>query len=500
MPVLASFVLVAALAAQAAPAPAAPDLKAEVSAVADYLFTGKKDTSRCKPVQERLARIGADPGLKDLDEPYQRTALLMVLACAADGSPEAVSAAQRLAPLAETPGEIQAANWALLRDGERRRDAPAFIKATGRLIDVDPTIFADVSPRAFGWAEERARGDTALSVDILTHLRAVPWNDAVGRDAVDNGWAQNLARLSVEAGDKTKALALLDRATDPRVLLDVAQDRRFEKIWPEMEAAGRFDWIKVQTVDLERWREARRRQPQLLMNVASEIDALRALGRYDEALALGEDHVRRLKAGETFEDAADQRAWMLNSHAYTLSVLGRAEDADKIMIEAEGKDGVSQRINRAELLIDAGQGERALKVLDSVKEKQSSAYGLMGRDADVACAKAQLGDLVAARAMVQSIAARWKDNAGAVIKAQLCVGQLDEAAALYVQRLDDPVTRGRALEAFRGGRPPPVESAYHRAFRARLEAVQARPEVQAAVARWGRVLNVPLAGSHWGSI
>ncbi|WP_395444630.1 hypothetical protein [Caulobacter sp. UC70_42] len=358
------FVLAAALAIQAAPAPPAPDLRTEVAAVADMLFTGKNDPSLCKPVEARLARIEADPGLKDLPSPFQRVALLMVLACAKADSPTALSAATRLAPIAQDRGEILAANWVLLRDGERRRDTRTFIGAVGRLIDVDASVFADTDPRAFGWATERARGDTALTADLLTHLRAVPWRDAAGRDAVDNGWAQSLARIAVEGGDKTKALALLDRTTDPLALLDVAQDRRFEKIWPEMEAAGRFDWLKVQTIDLERWREARRRQPELLINVTSEIDALRALGRYDEALALGEDHVRRLKAGETFEDADDQRSWMLNSHAYTLSALGRYEDADRIMIEAEGKDGVSQRINRAELLIDAGQAARALKVLE----------------------------------------------------------------------------------------------------------------------------------------
>ncbi|WP_395444631.1 hypothetical protein [Caulobacter sp. UC70_42] len=57
-----------------------------------------------------------------------------------------------------------------------------------------------------------------------------------------------------------------------------------------------------------------------------------------------------------------------------------------------------------------------------------------------------------------------------------------------------------ALEAFRTARPPPSESAYEKTFHARLESVQARPEVQAAVARWGRVLTVPLAGTYWGRI
>lgn len=480
--------------------PPEPGLKAEVEAVANVLFTGDKNLTRCKQVDGRLARIGADPGLKDLPTPHQRMALLMILACAKSDSPTAIAAAGKLAPLAQDPGEIQAANGILLEDAARRQDVKPFVAAFAALADADVSVFADTDPRAFLWAVGKAEDDPVLTADLLGHLRAVPWRDPIGRDATDNNWAMTLARIAAEQGDETKALALLDRTTDPIALLTVAQDRRFEKIWPEMEAAGRFDWIKVQTADLERWREQSRRQPELLLNVASQIDALRALGRYEEAMALGEDYARRLKTREAFSDAGEQRSWLLNNHAYTLFDLGRYDEADKTMAKAEGRDGVSQRINRAELLIDAGKSAQALKVLDTVKEKQSSAYGLMWRDAGQACAKAQLGDAPAARALAQSMAPRWKDNAAALTKALVCAEQSDEAAALYVRRLDDPTTRAEALEAFRRGRAPPSETAFQRTFRARLDAVQTRPEVQAAVTRWGRALTVPLAGTYWGRI
>lgn len=500
--IFASLGLALTLACTATPlrAQTAPeDLHDEVMAIGKIMFTGK-DATRCKPVDTRLDRLAADPRFGTMPREEQRLALMMLLACSPMQTPRAVAAAARLAPITTDPGEVRIANMTLLFDAQSRQDAKAFAGAVGRIVDSDPEVLAGIDPMAFGWAQTPIQDDAAFYADYLSHLRAVPWQSPAGRMTSDNAWALELARLTIEGGDRTKTKALLDRADQPYVWLSVAQDRRFAALWPEFEAEGRFDWIKLQTAALETLRERARAEPKLLIHVTGQIDALRALGRYDEALALGEDYARRFKAREAFDDAEDQRAWVLNGHAYTLFDLGRYADADKVMAEADGDDQVSQRINRAELLIDAGQAARALKVLDSVKEKNSSPYGLMWRDASRACAKAQLGDLTAARAQAQAMAPRWKENGAALTKALVCAEQADEAAALYVRRLDDPATRAETLEAFRTGRAPPNETELHKAFRGRLAAVQARPEVQAALGRWGRPLTTPLGGTYWGSI
>jgi tetratricopeptide (TPR) repeat protein len=504
MALLSSFAaLFAAAALAGSPAAAEPPTKlmAEVQAAAEAMSSGKDNVAGCKRAGDQLDRIAADPGFSGLPPSHQRMTLLMVLACAPPDSAKAVAAATTLAPIAKMPVEIQGANGILMDDAGRRQDAQAFIAAFARMADFDASAFAAADPRGFQWVIFQVQDDPVLTEALLSRLRAIPWTDPIGRDAVDHNWALGLARISAEAGDETKAIALLDRATAPGVLMTVAQDRRFERIWPELEAAGRFDWIKVQTGDLRHWRDLAEREPKRLLNIASQIDALRALGRYDEALALGQDYARRLKAGEAFDDADEQRPWLLNAHAYTLYDLGRYDEADAVMAEAEGKDdGISQKINRAELLIDAGQTARGLKVLATVKEAQGSDFGMMWRDAGLACARAQQGDLAGARAAAQGMAARWKDNPGAVTKALVCADQTDDAAALYVRRLDDPTTRAEALEAFRAGRAPPKTPTFQAAFQTRLVAIQARPEVQAAVARWGRGLTVPLAGAYWGGL
>lgn len=500
MALLSSLAALAVAAALAAPEPSTK-LMSEVQTAIEAIATGKDQRSACKQAGERLNRIVDDPGFAALPATHRRMALLMAIACAPTDSARAVAAANTLAPIAEMPIEIQTANGVLLDDAGARQDAKPFIAAFDRMVALDPSLFAKTDPGAFYWAISKVEDDPALTETLLRGLRAIPWEDPIGRDAVDHNWALGLARISAEAGDETKAIALLDRATAPGVLMTVAQDRRFERIWPEMEAASRFDWIKVQTADLQHWRDLASGEPKRLLNVSSQIDALRALGRYDEALALGEDYARRLKAGEAFDDADEQRPWVLNAHAYTLYDLGRYDEADKMMVEAQGKgDGISQRINRAELLIDSGNAAQALKVLDAVKEKQGSPYGLMWRDAGLVCAKAQQGDLAGARTVAQTMTPRWKDNPAALTKSLVCAEQADEAAALYVRRLDDPTTRAEALEAFRTGRAPPKTPAFQAAFEARLTAIRKRPDVQAAVARWGRAITVPLAGTYWGSL
>lgn len=486
--------------ASTAAAAAQADLAAEVMAVGAVLF-GTKGETRCKPVDARLDRLAAAPGFDALPADHRRLALMMVLACAPPSSPKAVAAATRLVPIVSDPDQARVANMTLMFDAQARQDAGAFAAAVNRVVDTDPEILSELDPAAFGWAQVALQENPVPYADYLTHLRAVPWLSPMGRSMSDNTWALALARMAVESGDRTKAKALLDRAEEPYIWLSVAQDRRFAALWPDLEAEGRFDWIKVQTAALESRRERARREPKLLIHVVGQLEALRALERYDEALSLGQDYIARMKRRDAFEDVREQRAWLLNNHAYTLFDLGRHDEADKAMADAAGlDDGVSQRINRAELLIDSGAAAHALKVLATVDEKQSSPYGVMWRDASQACAKAQLGDLAAARALAQAMTGRWKDNPAALTKALVCARQDDEAAELYVRRLDDPAARAEALEAFQDGRAPPTQSPLNRAFHDRLAAVQARPEVQAAVARWGRALTLPLAGTYWGRI
>jgi len=480
--------------ASAADAP----VESEVSALNRILASG--GFQQCDRIRDRLVRATADPAFDGLASGQRRTTLFALLACSPEGAPGLANAAGRLEPIAVERHEIFAAHYTLMTDARRRDDIKAYLRHLGAIIDADPALIADWEPDAFFWALRKTRDDPAAKLELLTRLRQPPWSTDSAKDASANGWALSQAQLLMETGDATKAGILLEGATATFVLLQVAQDRRFAPLWPALEQAGRFDWTRVAEAELALTRAQATRRPESLEPIATQIDALRAMGRYDEALALGDAYAVRLDKGERFDDANTQRAWLLNNHAYTLYDLGRFDDADRVMKSAQGRDGVSQRINRAELLSNAGKPAQALEVLSEVKEKQSSPYGLMWRDAGLVCARFRLGDRAGAEALLPSMRERWKENAAALTRALICLDALDEAAALYVRRLEDPAERAGALEAFRVGRPPPVPPPALVEFEARRAKVLARPEVQAALAKWGRPLTLPLAGTYWGAL
>ena len=84
-----------------------------------------------------------------------------------------------------------------------------------------------------------------------------------------------------------------------------------------------------------------------------------------------------------------------------------------------------------------------------------------------------------------------KASLGALNIALMCAGKDDEAAALYVRRLGDPVERSNALEEMQEYLDPATHTPILRALGARHAAIRARPEVQAAIARVGRVEKQP---------
>ena len=455
---------------------------------------GANDFKSCKSLNPRLMKLIGDPRFTSLAPLTQAYAYFAAIGCAQDGGPQAVTAARGLVKLPVDAKLTYFGHSALMRDAQKRGATDEYLAELHAIIAGDPSAIADWEPRYFSWILTQVKNDPVQEAALLDDLHAVPWTSRAMRELDKNGWAVRRARRFVEAGEAPKARALLNGMTSPDSLMEVYQDRRFAPLWSELEAEGRFDWTKlveVALVDEQAWMKA---EPNPLEPVREVIGSLRALKRYDEAAALGETYAARLRKGETFTDAKDQRSWMLNTLAYIHFDLGRYDEADKLVLEAVGEDPVSQAINRAEMLNNAGRAEQALKALDQIDPKQSSKYGVMWIDSGRACAKVQLGDKAGAEALLPSLRTRWKDNASALTDALLCLDAQDEAAALYVRRLEDPVERAGALRAFRSGAPTPARAPQSVLIEARRDAVMARPEVAAALAKWGRALKTPLGG------
>lgn len=490
--------------ALAAPTKASPDLARDADAViARMLDLSKAETAQadqqCPPaLADQVDALAARRGFDALDAFRRDAVLYAVVVCRPFDDPRAVAAARRLDRDDVPPPILASANMVLLAEAAMRNDGKGELKALERALDADASQVTALPPEMYGQLVEDLKNDPAARARALDRLRGLDWPTEDGHDQVDNDWALVRAELAADDGDMTRAGAVLDRASNPHVLLAVAQDRRFAALWPQMEAAGRFDWKKVLEAALAKAEDQSRREPANLKRIAHRVDHLRALGRREEAIALGGGYVTRLQAGEAFDDAELSGPMLVAIQAAALSELGRFDEADAVLAKPVAQDKLTQNTARAALLLGLDRPAEVLKTVDAADASIASPFGLMWLDELRACAHHRLGDEAAARKALDKLRKGWRDNPYALSGALLCVGRDDEAAELMIRRLRDPALRGDALKAFRDGPPPPVVTPRDAELDARRRALVARPEVLAVMQEYGRALTLPLGGDYAG--
>ena len=186
-------------------------------------------------------------------------------------------------------------------------------------------------------------------------------------------------------------------------------------------------------------------------------------------------------------DAGEELAWTMDYRARALAQLGRFDEAvAQLRAAAErpeyGAPNVSQSINLAGLLADLGRGAEAEAIVAQVMARGLSPYGRMQAEAVRACART--GPAAEALAYLREHQA---DAPAALQDALICEGDLQAAARLYIERLSDPDRRTSALAELQDYATPPVMTPLQQAAIRRREQLRRRPDVQAAIARVGRI-------------
>lgn len=501
---VAAALSLAAAPALAAPTRGAPDLARDADAViARMLDLSKAQASEAgqpcpADLADRVDALVARRGFEALDAFRRDAVLYAVVVCRPFDDARAVAAARRLDRDDTPPPILASANMVLLADAAMRNDGKGELAALQRAATADAAQVTALPPEMYGQTVEDLKGDPVARARALDLLRGLDWPTEDGHDQVDNDWALVRAQLAADDGDMTRADAVLDRASSPHVLLAVAQDRRFSPLWPRMEAAGRFDWTKVLETALARADEQSAREPANLKRIAHRVDHLRALGRREEAIALGAGHVARLQAGEAFDDVELSGPMLVAIQAAALSELGRFDEADALLARPVAQDRLTQNTARAALLLGLDRSAEVLKTVDAADASIASPFGLMWLEELRACARHRLGDEAGARKALDKLRKGWRDNPYALSGALLCLGRDDEAAQLMIRRLRDPALRGDALKAFRDGPAPPVVTPRDAELDARRRAMVARPEVVSVMQEYGRAITVPLSGDYAG--
>jgi tetratricopeptide (TPR) repeat protein len=314
--------------------------------------------------------------------------------------------------------------------------------------------------------------------------------------AESSGDAQGLhysyAELLAQEGDSAGARTVLATITDPGLLTDAMFDPKLAPLLPP-----KFDLRAAAEAGLARDRAIAERHPDRLDPIHNVATDLRRLGRPQEALALLQPVLARAAEAGAYTDADRNLPWIWDEAARSYELLGRYDEAVKALsagarLAEAGSANFSQVINLADMQIRFGHPEDALKTLARLEgvEGRATPYGLMALHLARGCAQARAGRPQAAAADLAYAEAHRKDAEGTLGTLYLCLGRMDQAAADFIRRLEDPEHRGAALADLSDYDPAPAR--IPPPWGGGLEVLKARPDLKAAIAKAGGTRRIPL--------
>lgn len=387
------------------------------------------------------------------------------------------------------------------------RDPTGFVKTLKQTADHQPQEVAGIEPdwlRNSFWPQLQGLKPAerrSLREEACTILAGAGWRQQPA-SAEGEAMVGCAVKVALERGDVPGARALLARGLAVDALIELAIDRRYQALWPDIDRMRGNGFRAPIEQAVASAAAAAKGAPDDFDTVLRHVRALRMAGDPAGAIAaakrLAEDRAR-------IEATGDQAFWLVNEYAYALVDAGRTDDAVAAMdaIIALGLETypglVSQIINQSETLMEAGRYERALAVLATVEGDGTpvSGYGRMWILSTKACTLRQLGRAGEAAAIEAKLVA--ETNQAATTMAAACRGDVAAIEARLIARLDDPDEREGALAGFLHFRRNAPDSPFKAKLAQVMETVRARPAVKARLERHGRAIDVEGAGAYWGS-
>ena len=305
------------------------------------------------------------------------------------------------------------------------------------------------------------------------------------------------AQLLLARGDIETARARLATVTDLTLLARLRVERKFDVLRGDRDFEAQLDLEAAAERNIETSRALMTAQPDVLELVENHVSALHAARRPADALAAADAAIAKHAANPAaYKDADDQLRWLLNRRGYLLYDLGRIAEAHASLAEAAGLNehgdpNVSNIINYTLMLVDEGAKAEAAELLPKIGK--ASPYGQGWIESARTCLGVQLQDEAMQKAGLDWLREHEADNRPAYSRALLCANALDDSAAYFVKRLNNPEARGEALMALQEyDYPNAAHLPVLKVLRQRLETVRARPEVRAAVEAVGRIERIPV--------
>ena len=329
--------------------------------------------------------------------------------------------------------------------------------------------------------------------EMLDALFDAGWRE--GGVEPSNLW-RDLALLHLEHNDLARATAVALRITSAQAALSMRVDRRFDPI--TLKRPRDFDVDRLVAAEIEAAQERVKARPNQLESIADLQELLLIAGQYARVLSISDTVLAHARHGDgpgTYTDFDDKYAWVLDNRSRAFKRQGRWDDAVQVEVLAarrpeHGGMNVSQLINLGGLYADLGLPDKAADTI--VELGNMSPFGRMQLESvklRIAVAKNDAAAIAAAMNYLREhradAIATWED-------ALLFRGKLDEAASLLVERLQNPAWRNAALVDMQHYADV-TETPTEKLIRDRWNTVTARPDVQAAMQKVGRVERFHMA-------
>ena len=385
--------------------------------------------------------------------------------------------------------------------------AQSVAKALQRTRAAQPKIVTMLDER---WVQAAMQKSQALAPDKRQSVRediCIALSDAGWQQAPRTAFGSQMVGCALAAhslrGEKAETGAALANEPPVDALLTLAIDRRHQSLWPEIDRIGKDGFRASLERDAARAATAAKATPKDYQAATYQMQTLRALGRFQEALvagkALAEDKAQlEVVGGDAF--------WLANEYARNLQALGRHDEAIAAIdgVIALGLDRypdlVSMAINRGDMLLSAGRYQAVVDAMADLEARhfdRISAYGKMWVWANRACALRALGRDEDARVLDAKLATSPNDNWSAATAAAACRNDTDAVAGMLVTRLRGSDSRPAALGLFITFDGRETLSPFDKKMRQTVANARAKPEVQAEFAKYGRSIHYAGTTQGW---
>ncbi len=338
---------------------------------------------------------------------------------------------------------------------------------------------------------------TSLAIDIARAAHA-----ADVEDFDELAWIFKDAIEGLALQEKTEEAAeLVVRLRNPFTFAALLASKKTAAVWGAIEQEAGEELSKSIGSYITHTLLEANRNPDDYEALMDHVAALALAGRFEDATNFANLYVGNWAH---IEAVGPEAFWFVNQAAYAYSDGGQGEEALTLMNRlvnigvADHGGLVPMAINRASLLMQWQKFEVALQAtdeLESLGEEFMSDYGRMWVYSTRACSLQQLGRVDEALQVVKEAMQPLADtNHSAYIRTMLCLNDGDSAAAALVSRLQD-AEEGSDLGLFFGRyKSAPSLPPFAAELQRRADELKARPEVQSAFEKVGRVIDVELIG------